>query len=279
MRRGLRDGSRDCLVRRAAPRRGRRGIADAASALGAADVHGQRRPRADGGARLARRRPGDRVGRHHLAREGAGRARHDGRRSRDGRPRRAGQPVGAARRSWTGTRREPTREEVVAELVLFIRETVRELGERRASGFLKKFYGWYLGQRALPAAVQAGARRARLDRGGRAAADAAAPGRARADRAARGRGARAATRSRSSCRSRSTAAARTWGNPSVPPRARSFSGTPLPSIVGLPAGRAGLDGRHPHLPRPTRLRTKAIRMRAPVVAASAPRPTKIVPET
>ena len=41
---------------------------------------------------------------------------------------------------------EPTREEVAAELVLFVRETVRELGERRASGFLKKFYGWYLGQ-------------------------------------------------------------------------------------------------------------------------------------
>ena len=41
---------------------------------------------------------------------------------------------------------EPTREEVAAELVLFVRETVRELGERRASGFLKKFYGWYLGR-------------------------------------------------------------------------------------------------------------------------------------
>ena len=42
-----------------------------------------------------------------------------------------GQPVGVA-----GDRRrrgEPTREEVVAELVLFIRETVRELGERRAA--------------------------------------------------------------------------------------------------------------------------------------------------
>jgi tRNA-dihydrouridine synthase B len=45
---------------------------------------------------------------------------------------------------------EPTREEVAAELVLFIRETVRELGERRASGFLKKFYGWYLGQGRFP---------------------------------------------------------------------------------------------------------------------------------
>jgi tRNA-dihydrouridine synthase B len=45
---------------------------------------------------------------------------------------------------------EPTREEVVAELVLFMRETVRELDERRASGFLKKFYGWYLGRGRFP---------------------------------------------------------------------------------------------------------------------------------
>ena len=48
------------------------------------------------------------------------------------------------------TGREPSREEVVAELVLFVRETVRELGERRASGFLKKFYGWYLGRGRFP---------------------------------------------------------------------------------------------------------------------------------
>src|SRR4029079_10610827 len=45
---------------------------------------------------------------------------------------------------------EPTREEVIAELVLFVRETVRELGERRAGGFLKKFYGWYLGHGRFP---------------------------------------------------------------------------------------------------------------------------------
>jgi tRNA-dihydrouridine synthase B len=45
---------------------------------------------------------------------------------------------------------EPTREEVAAELILFIRETVRELGERRASGFLKKFYSWYLGHGRFP---------------------------------------------------------------------------------------------------------------------------------
>jgi tRNA-dihydrouridine synthase B len=45
---------------------------------------------------------------------------------------------------------EPTREDVAAELILFIRETVREMGERRASGFLKKFYGWYLGRGRFP---------------------------------------------------------------------------------------------------------------------------------
>lgn len=45
---------------------------------------------------------------------------------------------------------QPSREEVAAELILFVRETVRELGERRASGFLKKFYGWYLGHGRFP---------------------------------------------------------------------------------------------------------------------------------
>ena len=44
----------------------------------------------------------------------------------------------------------PAREEVVAELVLFMRETARELGEDRATGFLKKFYGWYLGKGRFP---------------------------------------------------------------------------------------------------------------------------------
>jgi tRNA-dihydrouridine synthase B len=45
---------------------------------------------------------------------------------------------------------DPSREEVVAELLLFIRETVRELGEQRATGFLKKFYAWYLGRGRFP---------------------------------------------------------------------------------------------------------------------------------
>jgi tRNA-dihydrouridine synthase B len=44
----------------------------------------------------------------------------------------------------------PSREEVVAELLLFMRDTVLEMGEQRATGFLKKFYGWYLGRGRFP---------------------------------------------------------------------------------------------------------------------------------
>jgi tRNA-dihydrouridine synthase B len=44
----------------------------------------------------------------------------------------------------------PTKDEVVAELLLFMRDTVEEMGERRATGFLKKFYGWYLGHGRFP---------------------------------------------------------------------------------------------------------------------------------
>ena len=56
----------------------------------------------------------------------------------------------ALREIALGDATEPSPEEVAAELVLFIRETVRELGERRAGGFLKKFYGWYLGRGRFP---------------------------------------------------------------------------------------------------------------------------------
>ena len=56
----------------------------------------------------------------------------------------------ALREIVDGDAAEPSREEVAAELVLFVRETARELGERRASGFLKKFYGWYLGRGRFP---------------------------------------------------------------------------------------------------------------------------------
>jgi nifR3 family TIM-barrel protein len=49
-----------------------------------------------------------------------------------------------------GETEQPSREEVAAELIHFIHETVRELGERRGSSFLKKFYGWYLGHGRFP---------------------------------------------------------------------------------------------------------------------------------
>src|SRR5437764_11170008 len=60
----------------------------------------------------------------------------------------------ALREIVDGAGSEPSREEVVAELVLFARETARELGERRATGFLKKFYGWYLGRGRFPRAFK-----------------------------------------------------------------------------------------------------------------------------
>ncbi|MDQ3994590.1 MAG: hypothetical protein M3265_07335, partial [Actinomycetota bacterium] len=53
-----------------------------------------------------------------------------------------------------GDNGQPSPAEVVAELVLFIRETARELGEHRATGFLKKFYGWYLGRGRFPKAFK-----------------------------------------------------------------------------------------------------------------------------
>jgi len=56
----------------------------------------------------------------------------------------------ALREIIEGDAEPPSREEVVAELILFMRETVKELGEKRATGFLKKFYGWYLGRGRFP---------------------------------------------------------------------------------------------------------------------------------
>jgi tRNA-dihydrouridine synthase B len=56
----------------------------------------------------------------------------------------------ALREIIEGKAEPPSREEVVAELILFMRATVRELGEKRATGFLKKFYGWYLGRGRFP---------------------------------------------------------------------------------------------------------------------------------
>ena len=56
----------------------------------------------------------------------------------------------AVREIAHGDATEPSREEVAAELILFMRETARELGEHRATRFLKKFYGWYLGRGRFP---------------------------------------------------------------------------------------------------------------------------------
>ena len=71
-------------------------------------------------------------------------------------------------REIMGDDAEPSREEVVAELILFIRETVRELGEQRATGFLKKFYGWYLGRGRFPRPFKQELVHAADDRRGRA---------------------------------------------------------------------------------------------------------------
>src|SRR5262249_39162034 len=50
---------------------------------------------------------------------------------------------------------EPSNDEIIAELVRFVREVARELGEERSVGFLRKFYGWYLHGGRLPKPVKA----------------------------------------------------------------------------------------------------------------------------
>jgi tRNA-dihydrouridine synthase B len=54
-----------------------------------------------------------------------------------------------------GEAAEPTSVEVVAELIRFVHEVARELGEERSVGFLRKFYGWYLHGGRLPRHVRA----------------------------------------------------------------------------------------------------------------------------
>jgi len=50
----------------------------------------------------------------------------------------------------SGEETEPSQAEVAAELIYFMREVERELGEKRAQSFLKKFYGWYLRRGRFP---------------------------------------------------------------------------------------------------------------------------------
>jgi nifR3 family TIM-barrel protein len=56
----------------------------------------------------------------------------------------------ALREIREGRAEQPSREEMAAELALFVREAARELGERRAAGFLRKFYRWYLRRGRFP---------------------------------------------------------------------------------------------------------------------------------
>ena len=58
----------------------------------------------------------------------------------------------ALREILEGEAEEPDRAEVAAELIVFMRRDRSELGERRAVGFLKKFYGWYLRRGRFPRA-------------------------------------------------------------------------------------------------------------------------------
>ena len=67
-----------------------------------------------------------------------------------------------------GVDEAPSRAEVAAELILFIRETSR--AGRAAVGFLKKFYAWYLRRGRFPRPFVQGARPSRVDGGSRPAA-------------------------------------------------------------------------------------------------------------
>ncbi len=90
---------------------------------------------------------------------------------------------------------KPTREEVAAELVVFIREAVRELGEAARGRLPEEVLRLVPRPRPLPQAVQAGARRAEDDRGGRDAVVRSRSGRRAARRATRSRATRRRGRS------------------------------------------------------------------------------------
>jgi tRNA-dihydrouridine synthase B len=66
-----------------------------------------------------------------------------------------------------GEKPKPAQAEIAAELIHFMREVTRELGERRAQSFLKKFYGWYLRRGRFPRQL----RRELVDAGALSAAE------------------------------------------------------------------------------------------------------------
>ena len=144
------------LARRSSPSgrassRPARAGADAAPALGAADVHGPRRPLADGGAGRGRRRAGDRVRRRHVARRAPRPCSHTTgcaavmiARAAQGNPwllrelatgdGRSSRRTTRSSRSWCATRAPSS----------------HEIGERRAVPFLRKFHPWYLRRGTFP---------------------------------------------------------------------------------------------------------------------------------
>jgi hypothetical protein len=227
---------------RAAARRGGRRLADAPSPLCAADVHGQRRPRAHRRARVARGRSRDRVRRHRLASEGPDSARDDRRPGGHGRPRRPGQPLGARGdrgRLWPEADARGGRRRARAVRPRSRPRARRAPCERVPEEVLRLVPR----VRTLPEAVQAGARRARLDRGGRAAPVRRRPGCDRARRAPRGRD---PERRRGHARAPDLDLRRrpsSVGEPMFPPRTHSFSVATRPRAGGLPAGKAGLRPR------------------------------------
>ena len=206
MRRGLRDGARTCLE--VGPQ-----LVDAGAAT--LTLHPRSAQQMYTGtadhaltAELVSlvERAGDRVGRHHLPRQGAGGAGDDRRRRGHGRPRRAGQPVDPARDRRRRRSRADTRGGRRRARSLHPRDRAR--ARRAASlGLPEEVLRLVSRPRPLPAAVQAGARRARLDRGGRAPADRRGAGSPDLCSSGWKPSCRAATRCCSTCRSRSTAAA------------------------------------------------------------------------
>ena len=183
---------------------------------------------------VARRRAGDRVGRRDLEGARAGRARDDRRLGGDGRPCGAGQPVGAA-----GDHGRPGRadaEEIVAELLLFMRETVRELGEFRATGLPEEVLRLVPRPRPLPEPVQAGARDAADARRGR---EAAARGGARSAPCSSGSSPSCPTRSTRSCSMAADLDLRRRLNPGCAPRPGADPAGSVPGSTAVIVAECG----------------------------------------
>ena len=127
---------------------------------------------------------------------------------------------------------------------------MRELGERRASGFLKKFYGWYLGRGRFPRPFKQELVVLDSTEEVERRLIAAAPG---------------------------ALALLERLEAELP----SGDEVTLELPISSTAAASDVEARLEHAVRRSHVRAASIAARdaAPVVAASAPRPTKIVPET